>query len=122
MARRATPSQPNALVAAAKAIDLSNRRLAQRQATPPEKWQKEAWAYFYEVPELGESLTYRADQLAKLRLFVAIENPNDPKGDPIPVVDPDSGVPPAVAEAAAAELARLRGEFGGYAWLFASRF
>jgi len=115
MARRATPSQPNALVAAAKVIDLSNRRLAQKQATPPEKWQKEAWAYFYEVPELGESLTYRGDQLAKLRLFVAVENPTDPKGDPVPVTDEASGVPAPVAAAASDELARLRGEFGGQA-------
>ncbi|MCJ7438587.1 MAG: hypothetical protein MUP97_12615, partial [Acidimicrobiia bacterium] len=113
MARRRGERQPNALVAAASRIDLANPRVAERQAAKRETWQAEAWAYFDEVPELKEAIRYRGNQLAKLRLFVAVENPDDPKGDPVPAENPASGVPAAVATVAAAELARLHGEYGG---------
>lgn len=114
MARRGAQQQPNALVAAATNIELSDRKMAAKQAGRRQAWQTEAWAYFYEVPELGEAVLYRGNQLAKLRLFVATQNPKDPKGDPIPALDPDSGVPPAVAVAAEMELARMHGQYGGH--------
>jgi len=107
--------QPNALVAAATAIQLAEPKVAARQAAKRQEWQGESWGYFDEVPEIKESIRYRGNQLGKLRLYVAVENPEDPEGAPIPVTDEASGVPPAVAEAAEAELWRLRSEVGGQA-------
>jgi hypothetical protein len=114
VARRGDP-KPNALVAAATNIKLTEPKMAQRQAARRPDWQAEAWAYFDEVPELKEAVRYRGNQLGKVRLYVAVENPDDPEGEPIPVTDPASGVPPAVAEAATAELWRLRSQIGGQA-------
>jgi len=107
--------QPNALVAAATAIQLAEPKVAARQAAKRQEWQTEAWGYFDEVPEIKESIRYRGNQLGKLRLYVAVQNPEDPEGAPIPVTDEASGVPPAVAEQAMAELRRLRSEVGGQA-------
>jgi hypothetical protein len=114
VARRGAP-KPNALVAAATNIRLADPKVAEKQAARRQDWQAEAWAYFDEVPELKEAIRYRGNQLAKLRLYVATANPNDPEGDPIPVTDEASGVPPQVAAEAVAELGRLRAVLGGQA-------
>lgn len=112
MARNRRP-QPNALVAAAQRVRLADPEIANRQVCQPQEWHPEAWAAFDEVPEIKESVRYRGNQLAKLRLYCAVMDPNDPDGDPVPVSDESSGVPAAVAEAAVAELARLRSALGG---------
>lgn len=114
MARRGS-KHPNALAAAATNIDLAQPKVAARQAARAQAWQSEAWAYFDEVPEIKESVRYRGNQLGKVRLFCAVENPDDPNGAPIPVESDGSGVPPEVAEAAVAELSRLRSQVGGQA-------
>jgi hypothetical protein len=113
--RGAGQREPNALVAAATAIKLDEPKVAERQAAKRQVWQDESWGYFDEVPEIKESIRYRGNQLGKLRLFVATADPNDPEGAPIPVTDENSGVPAGVAEAAEAELWRLRSEVGGQA-------
>ncbi len=109
MARQRT--QAPSLTAAAKRINLREPRAkaALSKTTP---WQKNAWLHF-EIPEIKESLRYRGNQLAKVRLYVAVRNPSDPDGDPIPAIDPASGVPPEVAKAAEEELARLKSSVGG---------
>jgi len=105
--------QPNALVAAATRIKLDEPKVAKRQAAKRQEWQADAWGYFDEVPEIKESIRYRGNQLGKLRLYVAVEDPRDPEAAPIPVTDDASGVPASVAAAAVAELARLRDPLGG---------
>lgn len=112
--RRGRNDQPQVLVAAASRINLVEPKLAQAQAAKRPKWQAEAWAYFDEVPELKEAVRYRGNQLSKLRLFVAVEDPENPRGEPVRATDEASGVPPAVAQAAEDELARLKGEYGGH--------
>lgn len=109
MARQRT--QAPSLTAAAKRINLREPR-AKAALSKNTPWQKDAWAYF-EIPEIKESLRYRGNQLAKVRLYVAVRNPDDPGGDPIPAIDPASGVPPQVAAAAEEELARLKSSVGG---------
>lgn len=115
MARRGDTKQHNALVAAATKVKLDEPKVAQRQAAKRLEWQTEGWGYFDEVPEIKESIRYRGNQLGKLRLYVAVANPNDPEGAPIAVTNPESGVPAGIAEAAEAELWRLRSEVGGQA-------
>lgn len=115
MARRRRSNTPNALVAAAVNIKLDQPKAAAKHASKRQDWQKEAWAYFDEVPEIKESIRYRGNQLAKVRLFVAVEDPDDPGGLPIPVEADESGVPAGVAAAAMTELDRLRSRSGGQA-------
>lgn len=114
MARRGG-SKRNALVAAATNIRLSEPKLAEKQAAKRQDWQAEAWAYYDTVPEVKESIRYRGNQMGKLHLFTAVENPNDPAGPPVPANDPESGVPPSVAEQADLELGRLQSSVGGQA-------
>ena len=114
MARRGS-SKRNALVAAATNIRLSEPKIAAKQAAKRQDWQAEAWAYYDTVPEIKETVRYRGNQLGKLRLFVAVENPDDPSAAPIPVNDEASGVPDTVALEAETELGRLRSAVGGQA-------
>ncbi len=101
------------LTAAAKRIDMRDSAAAKRDAAKAKPWHGEAWGYYDEVPEIKESIRYRGNQLGKVRLFVAVDNPADATADPVPAADPDSGVPPEVAKAADAELERLRSRMGG---------
>ena len=109
MAQKRTARPVNALVAASSRVDLSARS---SRHTAKATWQDEAWGYFDSVPEIKESIRYRANQMGRLRLFVAVANP-EPGGEPIPVLDPESGVPASVAATATAELGRLHSRFGG---------
>lgn len=113
MPRRSQPVLT--LTAAAKRINMADPQAAKRDAAKSKPWHAEAWGYFDEVPEIKESIRYRGNQLGKVRLFVAVANPKDPTADPVPVTDPDSGVPTSVANAAVEELARLRSRMGGQA-------
>lgn len=117
MARRSRrQAGPNAsLTAAATKIELGNKAEAAGQGGTRQNWHAEAWGYFDEVPEIKEPVRYRGNQLGKVRLYVAVDNPSDPEGDPLPVSAEGSGVPPQVAAAAEAELARLRSLVGGRA-------
>lgn len=101
------------LTAAAAKLDLRAPKRAIAALGKRQDWQKEAWTYAREIPEIAEAMRYRANQLGKVRLYVAVANPDDPNGDPVPASDPASGVPPAVAQAADEELARLRSTIGG---------
>lgn len=112
---RRSPQQSITLTAAAKRINMGDPTSAKRDAAKTKPWHAEAWGYFDEVPEIKESIRYRGNQLGKVRLFVAVQNPKDPSADPIPASDPDSGVPANIAAAADAELARLRSRMGGQA-------
>lgn len=103
------------LTAAATKLDLRAPKRAIAALGKRQDWQSEAWTYAREIPEISEALRYRANQLGKVRLYVAVANPDDPNGDPVPANDEASGVPPAVAAAADAELARLRSTIGGQA-------
>lgn len=103
------------VAAAATRINLTERREAAKYVAKAQPWHGDAWDAFDEVPEIGESLMYRADQLAKLRLFPAVADPDNPEGNPIPVGDERAQVPEQVQAAAAAEVARLRSAMGGQA-------
>lgn len=103
------------LTAAAKRVDLRNPKEAKAQAAKPLDWHPDAWMYFDTIPLIKEAIRYRGNQLGKVRLFVAVANPKDPDGDPVPASDPESGVPTAVAAAAEEELGRLRSALGGQA-------
>lgn len=103
------------LTAAAKRVDLRNPKEAKAQAAKPLEWHADAWLYFDTIPLIKEAIRYRGNQLGKVRLYVAVANPDDPDGDPVPASDPNSGVPPAVAAAAEEELGRLRSALGGQA-------
>lgn len=113
MPRRSQPVLT--LTAAAKRVDLRSPKEAKAQAAKRQDWFDDAWLYFDTIPLIKESIRYRGNQLGKVRLYVAVDNPDDPDGDPIPVSAPESGVPEPVATAAEAELSRLRSAIGGQA-------
>jgi hypothetical protein len=114
MARRGrTPNEPRALVAAATRIRLDDRRLAKKQGARRQEWQNDAWEYFDLFGFVKQAIWLQANSLAKARLYPAVANPDDPDGEPIPVDDPTSPVPPDVAAQCKAELARLTGPLGG---------
>lgn len=76
-------------------------------------WQPEAWEYWRKIPEIKMLMLFLGNQLAKLRIFLAIDNPDDPEGDPLPITAEKSPVPERVQVAALAELARLMTHDGG---------
>ncbi len=110
----AAPRRVQSVIAAATRVKISDKKLAERQAGKRQSWQVEAWAYFDEVPELKQATWFLGNAMSKLRLFVGYR-PDDAGDDeePINVLAEESEVPPAIAQAAVDELARLRGELGG---------
>lgn len=115
MARR-TQRRPGSITAAAKSVDLSKR--AGRRTI--EKWQGFAWEAFDDVPEIKELLLWRADQIAKLKLFAAVRLSNDERQEPV-ALDSDAaqeanlGLTPEIIDLISAELAALRTPLGGQA-------
>lgn len=113
MARRSRKSDaPNAVVASARKVKLGSPGV-KLELGLDQAWQKEAWEYWRKVPEIKQLMLFLGNQLAKLRLFVAVDDPNDPEGDPIPIGAPEANVPPRIIEAVNAELARLDLHEGG---------
>lgn len=96
-------------------IQLGDKRLARIQAGKRQDWQPEAWEYFDDVGIVKQTLMFRANLMSRVRLFPAVRPLDDPEGAPIPVSDPQSGIPPAVAAQAQAEIQRIRGRSGGTA-------
>lgn len=103
----------NATVASARKIPLNNRKLAKTSAAKRQDWQDESWEYFDDVPEIKYSTWFLGNAMSKLRIFAAVRNLDDPDGDPIPVEDPASGIPLAVATRARLEIERLKSPLGG---------
>lgn len=101
------------LRAAAIRIRLDNRKAASQQQARKQKWQDEGWEYFDEVPEVKNLIWFLGNAASKLHLFVAVRPEDDPNAEPIPATDPESGIPPALAARAQAELNRLKGPLGG---------
>lgn len=81
--------------------------------TPRREWQDEAWEHFDEVPEIKYSVWFEGNVMAKVKLFVAVRDPNDPEATPIPASDPEANLPPGAAQRAQAEIDRLHGPLGG---------
>jgi hypothetical protein len=110
--RRRARDEGGTLVAAASRIDLRQKAKAPKR----QDWQADAWLYYDAVPEVKQLINWRANQMAKLRLFVATMPPDGgPEASPIPASDPDSGIPESVWRRAEEELARLRARIGGQA-------
>lgn len=84
-------------------------------ATKRHEWQEEAWSYFDDVPEIKYTTWLGGNVMSKLRLFVAVRPLDNPEGDPIPALDPESGISTADALRAQAELERVKSPLGGRA-------
>ncbi len=99
------------LVAAAQKVDLKSKA----KPRPVGEWQKDAWRFAKEVPEVGELIDWRGNQMAKLRWYAATW-PVDagPDAQPVPVGTEDSLVPegPAAVQARF-EMSRLKARVGG---------
>lgn len=121
MASRARRKQPerqpikrSGLTAAARRIRLEDGKTAKRQAAKTQEWQQTAWSYFRTVPEIRHGVWFRANALAKLRLFGATRPPEaDSDDEPLPVGDEEAALPEEFAAAVEAELDRLRSPLGG---------
>jgi hypothetical protein len=112
-----TLSFARSVTAAAKRIDLGSQDAVDLVARrKPEKWKREAWTYFDEVPEVKFAARFMGHALSRLRLFPAVVV--DPKEPPVPITDAvdlapaDGGVSPAFAAAAIDALARVQGPDG----------
>lgn len=79
------------------------------------KWQEEAWAAFDETGEVKYTLWWLANLVGKVQLYAATVPPGSTDGEPVPVLDEASGLPPALAQAAQAEVERLSTRLGGQA-------
>lgn len=110
--RSRNPESPNALVASGRKVRLGTPGV-KLELGLDQAWQPEAWSYWRKVPEVKQLMLFLGNQLAKLRIFLAIENPDDPEGDPLPITAENSPVPERIQLAATAELARLMTHDGG---------
>lgn len=111
--RRASQTTP-AVVAAATRVRVGERGRVTGYGTRPE-WQRLAWGFYDAIPEIQFGIRFQGVSLSKLRLFVAVTDPENPDADPIPVTDEKSGIPAEIAARAEAELGRLRTDVGGQA-------
>lgn len=100
------------LRASASRLQLKDRKLVAAQARRRAEWQDEAWSYFDDVPEIKYSVWFEGNVMAKVRLYVAVRDADDPDADPTPIDEAD-GIPPALVAQAKAELQRLKGPLGG---------
>lgn len=105
------------VTAAAKRIDLGSQDAVDLVARrKPEKWKREAWTYFDEVPEVKFAARFMGHALSRLRMFPAVII--DPKEPPVPITDAvdlsvdEGGVSPDFAAAALDSLARVQGADG----------
>lgn len=80
-----------------------------------EPWQDETYENFNELGIIKAPIWWSGNMMSKLKLFAAVAPLDDPEGAPIPVTDPEAGIPPDLAAAAQAEIERLRSPFGGRA-------
>lgn len=114
MARRTrqTDSGRASLTASARKVSLQSPGV-RLELGLDQAWQKDAWSYWRRIPEVKQLILFLGNQLAKLRIFVAVDDPNDPEGDPMAISAEGSPVPEAVQVAAMAELARLMTHDGG---------
>lgn len=106
-----------ALVAAATKVQLQEAGPARKQLGRRQQWQQEAWAYFREVPEVSFATMWLANAMSKVVLYAGWELDD---GTVVPVNHEkaiEAGAPATIADAAIAEMARLRDEVGGQARL-----
>lgn len=120
------------VTAAARRVDLSNREEVRREGRrAQQQWQKRAWGYFDDVPEVKYTVGYFGNLVAKLVLFAAVDDPTDDRTSPIPLLDVLSArlsadgderiraliseeyLPTELISAAIRELSALRCDYGG---------
>lgn len=99
--------------AAAYRIDLKNKKLARKEKARHQAWQDEAWDYFDDLGIIKYAEWFLGNAMAKLRIFAAVRPIDDPEGQPMPLTDPASGIPLALAQRCAAEIERIKGPLGG---------
>lgn len=76
-------------------------------------WQEEAFEAFDDLGIVKAPVWWSGNALSKLKLFAAVRPLDDPEGSPIPVTDPQSGIPSNLATYAQAEIERLKSPMGG---------
>lgn len=101
--------------ASAQRIQTGDAKVARSTVGKGEAWQAEATEYFDDVGMVKQVVYFRANQMAKLRIFPAVRPLDDPEAAPVPVTDPNSGVPADLAARAQAEVERIKGASGGTA-------
>lgn len=93
-------------------MKLKQPKIARTQYVREEDWQRRAWGFFDDIPEVSEGVSYCGNQLGKIRFYMAVDNP-EPDGVPLPVSDEKSGIDPAMATLLEATFARFRSQSGG---------
>lgn len=101
------------LRASARRIPLNNKKALRKIASLRQEWQDESWEYFDDVPEIKFTTWLGGNVMSKLRLYVAVRPLDNPEGDPIPVLDPESGISTVDGLRATAELERIKSPLGG---------
>ena len=84
------------------------RRLAKKEVGVEQPWQVEAWVAYDDTPEVLHAVNFRADQLQKVRWYVAARPDDGPLRSARPVTDEGVAVDPKIAAQAVLEFARLQ--------------
>lgn len=111
VARASEP--PRTLHAAASRISLGKAKVKSKMPKSA-NWQAESFAYCSTVPELKQAQLFVGNSFSKIRIFAAYRETESGGDEPIEINAEQSPVPPNVADAAVAEIERLRSEFGGH--------
>lgn len=98
------------LVAAATKVPLNRKPTIKPEQSAQ---QKDALAYCRSVPEIKQLILWRANQIAKLRLYAATHPLDDPDGEPVPATHETSGINPELAKLAGEVIRSFRSNIGG---------
>jgi hypothetical protein len=111
--------------AAAVKVPLNDSKIIERLLSKRQEWQRDAWGYYDETPEVKFAINFLANGIGKVRYFAACYNA---EGEVVPVDDPTSPLVAAkfdadgvvtslelspLAQAATQEIERLRAPTGG---------
>lgn len=100
-----------AIVAAARKIDVTDKKTLEKLRKRREAWQGEAWSYYDEIGEIKYALNLKADAISQVRWFIGVqESPNE---EPVPLAELGDRERPAGADVAEDSLERLRQAEGG---------
>lgn len=112
MARRRDRNQP-VIVASAARVDTEGSRSEERREILNQKWQRRAWDFYDDVPEVRSAARYYSNSFARVILVPAIRIAG---ADPTPLKmegDPEHGYTSGDAKACWEALGRLKSPQGG---------
>jgi hypothetical protein len=106
LGRKPQPRPLRVLTASAVKLDLKNKTEARQLRALSQGWQADAWNFRDSIPELRYAVQFKANAMARMRLFVGVEPEVGESEKPVPL-DESTGIPDQFAEIARKALADL---------------